>query len=837
MSIRFLFASFLCLLSILSFGQKGFFISSDPTWVKKIEYSKIEKDTANTSGGYYYLLFERQINASTSESYTRVAIKVLSEKGLQFASSINESFDPSYQTLHFHSLNIQRKNSVINHLVRSDFELLQREENLARAVYDGSFSAVNNLKDVQEGDIVEYSYTLKGSNPVFKNHFFRSLYFNFDMPIGKLFYQILTPSTLKIFIKNSGEIPDQKESILGDMKYTYWEKENIGAFVSEDRVPRWFDGYNRVEITDFLDYKELSKWAHSLFDVKLNSSKALESKIQEFALIKNEEKKILSVIQFVQDEIRYLSLSSGLSAYKPHPPAQVFEQRYGDCKDKSLLLSTILTSLGIKSKPVLIGTDQGKVLPETLPSPWNFNHCIAQLEYRDSIYWIDPTISFQRGSLKNISFPRYYHGLVVEKESKGLTEIPKGWQDQSIKSTEDYYINEIGKSVVLKIRTEYSGGEADYIRDYQMANSQAEIDKSYLNFYASDYPNIKPNKSVYYQDDTIRNKIVCTEEYEIESFWTYDSISSKYSAETFARFLNGFLTVPNTKIRTLPYAVSHPVDVTQTTQIHLPEEWSVEEAKKQINGPGFTFNSRTTYTDRLIKLTYSYRSLADYLDAREVKDYVKKINDARNSLSFQLTYGAPTKAKASLNTPFLVIMLLLCPILYFVFRHLFFYNPPPEHSFEKHESIGGWLVLPAISISISPILILYQLLTGNFFSYTSWQVLTDVSSVSYNPALGTLLLSEFIINILFLGYTSFVAFLFWTKRSSVPKLMIIFYAISLAIQTGDSFAANSMGIEGADLKDVFRALIGAVIWIPYFLQSERVKGTFTKHHSKNVRLS
>ena len=45
-------------------------------------------------------------------------------------------------------------------------------------------------------------------------------------------------------------------------------------------------------------------------------------------------------------EIRYYSVSLGESSHRPHTPAEVLRNRYGDCKDKSLLLVTIL-ALGV----------------------------------------------------------------------------------------------------------------------------------------------------------------------------------------------------------------------------------------------------------------------------------------------------------------------------------------------------------------------------------------------------------------------------------------------------------------------------------------------------------
>ena len=54
----------------------------------------------------------------------------------------------------------------------------------------------------------------------------------------------------------------------------------------------------------------------------------------------------------MQDEVRYLGLENGISAYKPSSPNKVYNQRFGDCKDKSLLLVTMLNQMNIEAYPV-----------------------------------------------------------------------------------------------------------------------------------------------------------------------------------------------------------------------------------------------------------------------------------------------------------------------------------------------------------------------------------------------------------------------------------------------------------------------------------------------------
>lgn len=51
------------------------------------------------------------------------------------------------------------------------------------------------------------------------------------------------------------------------------------------------------------------------------------------------EERAAASLRWVQSEVRYFSVSFGESSHRPYAPAEVIARRYGDCKDKSYLLS------------------------------------------------------------------------------------------------------------------------------------------------------------------------------------------------------------------------------------------------------------------------------------------------------------------------------------------------------------------------------------------------------------------------------------------------------------------------------------------------------------------
>jgi hypothetical protein len=68
----------------------------------------------------------------------------------------------------------------------------------------------------------------------------------------------------------------------------------------------------------------------------------------------------------------------GIGGHQPHPAADIFKNRYGDCKDKVTLLSTMLKELGVDSYYVIINTERGAMSSST-PANLKFNHAILAI--------------------------------------------------------------------------------------------------------------------------------------------------------------------------------------------------------------------------------------------------------------------------------------------------------------------------------------------------------------------------------------------------------------------------------------------------------------------------
>jgi len=803
-----------------------------PDWVSSFEYPQSPRDTVG-AGGYYYLLSEWQEHAEKQESYFRLAIKVLTPRGLSAASSISVNFDPSYQTLAFHKLIIRRGSKEINMLPHAKFEMLRREENMDRQIYDKSLDAMLNMEDVQVGDIVEYSYSVAGFNPVFEGKVIKNFKLSFGVQLGKSVDRLVCSTSRKINYKifNNGKEPAHE--VNGNMQSFLWSSEFVPAQQVEDNVPDWYRIYDAVEVSEFASWSDVNKWALPLYAQSPLDKKAIDAKIDD---IKSNnllpERRIEAAIRFVQDEIRYLSFSGGIQGFRPHDPSVVLKQRFGDCKDKSLLLTTMLRQLGITANPALVNSTAGRALKESLPSPYAFDHCITQFVFNDTTYWIDPTISLERGSFKTSRSANYEYALIITPGTTELSPMIMPAEISSVKLYETYSFNVVGGPAELTVKTIYTGSQANSMRSYFKSNDKEDIKQNYVNFYANEYPEVTMIGYVQYTDNEDENIIESTEHYNIENFWTKDSLTGVSTTQFYARSIALYFEQPSTKLRKMPFAISHPVSVIQNITVHVPEFWNIKKTSSEISSPAFRFTSETDYMDEKIYLRYTYESRKDHVDAKEAVKHVKDSDRANESLSYQLTYASNSQAATSFNTPFLLIGGFALPLIILGLVWLYKYDPRSRDYEISYEGFGGWLVLPVIGIFLAPIWSLLDLIRNEYFNYIHWEILTNPAHASYNPKLGGLVLIEYVFQVAMLAYSVFVVILMVKRRTSFPVFAAILYGANVFFLFMDSIWLHALDLptafDGEDSRTAIRAILTAMIWIPYIIMSDRVKGTFTE---------
>src|SRR5207248_2540777 len=101
-----------------------------------------------------------------SVDYYRHVRKVFTPSAVQNASEITFDFDPSYQQLVIHDIAVIRGKETIHELDPASIRIIEKEDEAHDRIYDGILSAIAFVKDVRPGDVLDYSWSLQGANPL-----------------------------------------------------------------------------------------------------------------------------------------------------------------------------------------------------------------------------------------------------------------------------------------------------------------------------------------------------------------------------------------------------------------------------------------------------------------------------------------------------------------------------------------------------------------------------------------------------------------------------------------------------------------------------------------------
>lgn len=630
-------------------------VSNTPEWVVNQSYDKNpDIDLKEISYGLLTLLSDEQIHIPKKERYMRLVRKITDNVGVQDGSSISINYDPTYQQLFLHNITVLRNGKTINKLNVNDFQNIRQESNSESYIYDGSLNAIANLADIRNGDILDLSYTIKGFNPIHGNHFSGGTTLNDFQPIGKINYYLI--SNKKLLYKTlNGDVSPRTGNYKNYTTYN-WTTTLPKAPEFEANTPSWYLPYQNLFVSDFETWDAVVDWALKIYQDNVKPSKLLRAKIEQ---IKNsteyEGERISATLKFVQDDIRYLGLESGIGAYKPFSPNKVLEQRFGDCKDKSWLMVTMLRNMGIKAYPVLINSIYGESLHQFLPSPKVFDHVVVKVvDSTSTDLFYDPTISNQFGSYKSVSFPNYGKALVIKKGVNTLENIVS--QSENLVEVFDTFdLPSVGSYGTLNTMTVYRDAEADAMRTRIKSSSLSSMSKDFKGYYENLYDGVEVLKDPVFDDDSLANKILVEESYKINNIWKPMVADDKNIAAEFSPYsIVDVFILPDEKKRKTPFVLFYPTHKKHQITVKLPQRWGISKDNISVNSKSFDFSMKTKMNPSrdILYLNYEYQNKNGFVKPEDFEDYYNKIKEVEQIMTYYVYIPKSESKSRRFDKPF-----------------------------------------------------------------------------------------------------------------------------------------------------------------------------------------
>jgi transglutaminase-like putative cysteine protease len=182
-----------------------------------------------------------------------------------------------------------------------------------------------------------------------------------------------------------------------------WEVRDLPAIPHEPYapspaavLPRIIYSSDQFQIDTYFgsmaDWKSFGAFVYSLYQGRDALPADIKAEVQRIvAESPDDVSKIHALYRFMQRDMRYVSVQTGIGGWQPFDATYVAENKYGDCKALSNYMKALLQEAGIEAWPVLIknGNLDYDVTEDFATS--HFNHAILYVPKND--IWLECTSS------------------------------------------------------------------------------------------------------------------------------------------------------------------------------------------------------------------------------------------------------------------------------------------------------------------------------------------------------------------------------------------------------------------------------------------------------------
>ena len=599
-----------------------------------------------------YWLYDIQVDrrARRDQVYVEYVYEALGASLVGEAGRFQIGFNPEYQTLTIHQVELRRDGAWQDRLVPDRISLARRESGFEQDLADGHVTALIVLDDVRIRDVVRIAYTVTGSNPVLDGLLSDWMRFGWQNPMldGRL-RVLLDPGTEPAIYRENGA-PEPVVHRRADAVEVVLEAHGAAAVVDEDHYPAWYQPYPLVQVGAKRRWKDIVDWALLLYPAVDALPAELEDRLAQWRRLPDDRARVKAALRTVQDEVRYFGVEMGDNTHKPTPPAETWRRRYGDCKDKVYLLVTLLGRMGIDAAPALVTTDRGKAVSDFVPSASVFNHVIARVEVGGDTLWLDPTITQQGGEAGAADLSDYGAALAIATGNDRIEPIAPPRDrvaGNGVSVVERYAPKADAREVALEIETVYRGDAADS-RRRSFANERSEdLARRYADYYRKRLGELDVVAPPQLQDDRERNVLKVVERYLLKAPFDDEGVSMK-GLDVYADALQPASVLPPSIARSSPLAFAEPGTYRHEMEVALPERWTTGFGKEleTLTSPAFAYERKTEIGDGHAGLVYEIEVKQSEVAPADASAHLGEIRKLQDSLSATLRFRMPASVAA-----------------------------------------------------------------------------------------------------------------------------------------------------------------------------------------------
>ncbi|MHC4941685.1 MAG: DUF3857 domain-containing protein [Planctomycetota bacterium] len=334
-----------------------------------------------------YLLLQDVIKVNvdgTSSHYHHMIARILNQQGAKRFDYYSTWYAPNEQKCRIKTARIIHPDGSIE---EAKIDNRRRRAPAGRELVPAGV----DLPTLKPGDLVDVEYRTDDLKQSFFGDYFGYKHFFQADDLKTVFDSRLTiilPAKREFYF-NQNNLDTQPDVTADEEKGTKtrtWFLSNIPKIDPERYMPGRIENCPYVEVTTYPNWDEFGNWWWNLVEEQLDLSEEMRAKVKELTEgLSTAREKLNAIYKFVVSDIRYNDTwEFGVHGFKPYKCSAIFSNRFGDCKDKSILLKALLKEVGIDAFPVLIRAEVQRDREDlTLPMVSHFNHVISYVPELD----------------------------------------------------------------------------------------------------------------------------------------------------------------------------------------------------------------------------------------------------------------------------------------------------------------------------------------------------------------------------------------------------------------------------------------------------------------------
>jgi len=629
---------------------KGWKSGPEPGWIVAAPALPAGLAPAPAVGARRELLFEQQSNYRLPQPQTFIRLRsmALDASALGSVSRPEVNFNPAFQTVVLHGVAVLREGQRSERLAQARIEPMRREQRLEQQIVDGNETLLVVVPDVRLGDAVEIAYTIEGENPIFEGRIATAVTSGFAQPLETLHWRVLAPAgkTLRTRAMAGSPEPQRSTDAAGHTVFTLI-RHQVPAVVEEQGTPPWFKTYPAAYLSEYGSWAEVDAWAARLFALPSPAHAAVRERAAAFkAGGKQGAELVAEVLRFVQDEVRYLSMSLGESSHRPKPPQQTLAERLGDCKDKTVLLNALLRELGFEARPALVSMARNRGVGEFLPGHEQFDHVITALELDGRRWLLDSTISHQGGTLAGRGQVPYGRVLVIDGKGE-LSDAPES--DDALNKLEfeqRWDFSRPGQPAQLRTVMRAWGLGAERWRAGAAAGGTERVGQALAGGFARAWPGLQGAGEPKIEDDRTANRFTVTMDFTRADAGSYSRGALEIELAAI-ELLDALVGPPEPKRRT-PWMLDQPRVIDSRVVVSAPQTFRAPSPPLfEVNDRHLRYSSRIVPAANTVAFERRVERRRDEVLPAELDSYRESVLKARGNLSSRLRLALVDLSKAA----------------------------------------------------------------------------------------------------------------------------------------------------------------------------------------------